>query len=291
MLISEAFELYRVEHIVYLNQSRRTEEQHQCALKRLLKFIGEDIPVASLTFEIIRKWKVSLDKDCSPTTVRGYILKLRVVIKHLNLRKVPNVIDHQMIGVPKRKQALVEYLEKEEVAEMIAFAFTSKWATKINRARNAAIIALIYASGIRLSELINMDIGDIHKDDTFTVIGKGRKPRLCFADDRAVYYINEYLSLRDDNNRALFITQSTLGRISESTVQLLVRNAAKGAKIDRHITPHTLRHSFATDLLKNNTNMLYVRDFMGHNSIQTTEMYTHVVNEDLRSIYAEKHTV
>lgn len=97
--------------------------------------------------------------------------------------------------------------------------------------------------------------------------------------------------MRTDRNPALFLSEFTGDRISHATVQEIFRNAANKANFDRPIHPHTMRHSFATNLLKNNTNLVYVRDFLGHTSIQTTECYTHVVNQDLKKIYQEKHTI
>lgn len=291
MLVSEAFELYRVEHIVYLNQSQRTEEMSANACKTLLRFIGKDIQVSELTFEIIRKWKEDLEKTHSQNTVRGYILKLKVVVKHLNHREVPGVINHEMIGLPKRKQVVVEFLTEKEVCLMLQYCRKSRRCIGNNALRNQAIIALLYASGIRLSELIAMNIGDIRDDGTFTVVGKGDKPRLCFSDQRSRRLIDKYIEVRTDDCKALFISEQTLDRISKSTMQYMIRNVARSAGIEKRVHPHIMRHSFATNLLRNNTNLLYVKQFLGHESVQTTEMYTHVVDEDLRRVYCKFHTI
>ena len=290
MLLSEAFELYRIEHIVYLNQSKRTEEMSRNACKSLIRFLGKDIPVADITFDIIRKWKEYLERNMSQNTVRGYVMKLKVVIKHLN-HKGEDVINHEMIGLPKRKQVVVDFLTEKEVSAMLKYCRKSKRTIGNNSVRNQAIIALLYASGIRLSELIALDISDIRDDGTFTVIGKGGKPRLCFNDTRSFRLIRQYINLRNDTCKALFISEHTGERISKSTVQYLIRNSAKGAGIEKRVHPHILRHSFATNLLRNNTNLLYVKEFLGHESVQTTEMYTHVVNEDLRHVYQRQHSI
>lgn len=108
--ISEAFELYRMEQIVYKNESARTEEMHGLVLRLLLEFFKEDIPISELTFDKIRKWKEWMQKTKKPNTVRDYIIKLRVVIKHLQLKGYP-VINHELIGIPKRDATVVDFLE------------------------------------------------------------------------------------------------------------------------------------------------------------------------------------
>lgn len=289
-LISEAFEIYRLEVIVYLNQSSRTEEMSLGAMKSLIKFTG-DIPMTDLTFDKIRKWKEHLERKLEQSTVRGYILKLRVVLKHLNRRGYKNIINHEMVGVPKRVDKIVDFLTPAEVNDFISTAFKpTAGYQKINRYKNRAIVSLLYASGIRVTELCNLNIISLRDDNTFSIIGKGGRARLCFFDDRARKHIQAYLELRTDNHPALFLSEKTGDRMSKGVVELIFRNLTKKAGYSRAITPHTMRHSYATDLLRNNTNLLYVRNFLGHKSIQTTEMYTHVVNEDLRQIYALKHS-
>lgn len=288
--ISEAFEIYRRDFIVYNNQSKKTEEMHLLAMRALISFVG-DIDIQTLTFQQIRDWKEHMERTRGQNTVRGYILKLRVVIAYLPKRGY-EVLDSDVIGVPKRKQTVVEFIPENDVRRLIEAAYEPRAGyDTVNRYRNRAVISLLYASGIRVSELVKMNISDIQKDGTFTVIGKGDRPRLCFIDERTIDYINAYLELRDDNEVALFLSEQTGKRMTAGVVQLMFRHVRKYAGFKQPIHPHTLRHSYATNLLRNNTNLIYVRDFLGHTSVQTTEMYTHVVNEDLRRIYKEKHTI
>lgn len=289
MRVSEAFEKFRVEYIVYRNQSAKTEEMSRLACRSLLEYVG-DIHISELNFDTIRRWKENLERTRSPNTVRGYIIKLRVVLKHLAQQGYRNVINHEAIGVPKRRQTVVEFLTPEEVTRYIAAAIKPKPGYyKVNRLRNAAIIALLYASGIRVTELCNLDRTFLRDGmDSFTVRGKGGKTRLCFLDDRAKFYLGEYLATRKDNKPALFIN-GTRRRITKGNIEMMFRHNNGRAKMDVH--PHMLRHSFATDLLRNNTNLYYVSKFLGHASVQTTEMYLHIVDMDLRRIYRKKHTI
>lgn len=288
--ISEAFELYRLEHIVYLNQSKRTEEMSLYAMNSFIKYAG-DLMMNEVTFDVLRKWKEQLMKTRSEGTVRQYVLKFRCVLKHLQISGY-DVLNYERVGIPQKKaDRVVDFLTPEEVSHLmdVAFAPAEGYRT-INRFKNRAIIALLYSSGIRVSELCSLNKESLRTDMSFTLVGKGGKQRLCFFDDRARHHIDEYLVLRRDSNPALFVSELTHDRITKGVVQLVFRNLGKKAGFKKPIHPHILRHSFATDLLRSNTNLLYVSKFLGHASVQTTEMYTHVVDEDLRRIYREKHS-
>lgn len=290
MLLSEAFELYCSDVIQFKNQSSSTEENHYICLRALLVFFN-DVPVESISFSMVRDWKIALEKTRSPNTVRNYIIRFRVVLDFCNDRGVICLKSSQ-VPVPKRGDKVPDFISKEDVSTLIRVV--SKPApgyAKTNRLKNAAIIAMLYASGIRVSELCGLNRSDIHDDGSFTVVGKGRKARLCFIDDRAMWLINEYLYERDDNDMALFVSQQTKRRITPGNVQEVFRLARKKAGFVNPIHPHTLRHSFATNLLKNNANIRYVQVMLGHSSLETTQMYTHVVDEDLRAIYQKHHSV
>jgi integrase/recombinase XerD len=252
--ISEAFELYRLEYIVYRNQSPKTEEMNHLVMKSLIAYLGDSL-MSELTFDKVRKWKEELTKTKSTNTVRGYIIKLRVVLGHLRLRGY-NVLNPDLVGVPKRKTVVVEFITTEEVNSLIDCVFKPQNGySTLNRYRNRAIVALLYASGIRVSELCSLNRLSIRPDGSFTMIGKGDSARLCFIDDRAALYIKEYLDRRTDNDPSLFISELTGKRISKDTVQAIFRNARIKAGFEKMVHPHTLRHSFATNLLQNNTNL------------------------------------
>lgn len=276
MTLSEAFEQYRLDCIVFQNQSPKTEENHFVCLRALVQFFG-DVDVTHLTFESVRQWKMHLDRGRSPATVRCYIIKLRVVLTYLR-RKGLDVLDPTTIPVPKRVVRPPAYLTKEEVALLIK-------STK--RIKNKAIISLLYASGIRISELCSLNKDQL-KGNSFTVVGKGGRPRLCFTDSRTRTLLDLYLETRTDNDPALFLTDMG-SRITPGTVQETFKSVRKVAGLEAH--PHTLRHSFATDLLKNNANMRYVQALLGHQSLETTQMYTHVVDVDLEAAYEAHHKV
>lgn len=284
MLLSEAFYKYTQDVIVFTNQSSKTEEYHNNALKCLLKSLGEDIEVAALTFEHVRRWKIDMVKDGKqPSTIREYIMKLRVVMKYLNKQGVG--MDYELILLPRREASVPSFITKEEVAKLIkAMGQPRRGYPKSNRLKNQAVISMLFGSGIRISELCSLNRDSIYQR-TFTVIGKGKKPRICFIDPRTEKLLRQYLRTRTDNDPALFLNNQTSTRINPSGVQRMMCDGWKKAGFTKPIHPHTLRHSFATELLRSNTNLRYVSEFLGHSSLETTKIYMHVTNNDLKAVY------
>ena len=279
MRISEAFDVYRDDYIRLKNQSKRTEEIHE-ACKRLLLNYLPDKPIQLLTLNDVRGWYNDISKGRRPNSTRVYVVRLRAVIKYLNIREVP-CIRAELIPVPKREATVPVFLTEGEVDSMIACAYNL---------RNAFIISLLYSSGIRLSELIGLNRGQI-VDRRFTVIGKGRKPRLCFIDERTERLMLAYLAQRVDRSDALIVSFENKDRMTATNIQLLIRNSAARAGIHKKVTPHTLRHSFATNFLRNNGNVRYLATLLGHASLDTTMVYTHVVDYDLQKMYEKYHTI
>lgn len=280
LLISEAFELYKNDYIRFKNQSVKTEENHEVCKKALLLFVP-DKPISELSFDDVRDWKNYLSKRRSQNTVRNYIVRLRTVLNYLNIREIP-CIKAGMIPVPKRSSTVPRFLTSEEVTAMINSACNI---------RAQFIVSLLYSSGIRLSELISLNRGQI-VERRFTIIGKGSKPRLCFIDERTEQLMESYLATRKDNCEALIVSFQHRERINHTTIQLVIRNAARKAGLEsKRVTPHTLRHSYATNFLKNNGNMRYLSAMMGHSSMDTTAMYAHVVDNDLEAQYRKFHSI
>ena len=279
MLLSEAFDMYLEDYIRARNQSTRTEEMHDACKRLLIEFLG-DKQIDQLTVLDVREWRKEIIKGRKPNSVRVYILRLRAVLRYCNIRDIP-CIKSELVPVPKREATVPIFLTEQEVSTMIERACNL---------RNAFIISLLYSSGIRLSELIALNKGQII-DRRFTVIGKGKKPRLCFIDERTELLMNMYLAKRQDNNSALVVSNEYKRRMTATNIQLLVRNTAKRAGITKKVTPHTLRHSFATNFLRNNGNMRYLSAMLGHASLDTTMMYAHVVDYDMQKQYEKYHTI
>lgn len=278
MLISDAFDSYKKNYMAVRHQSIRILETHEVCKRQLVQFLG-DKDMAEITIDDVARWEKWLNKSRCLNTVRNYITRLRVVADYMALLGLPS-IKAALIPIPRREATVPAFLTPSEVEAMIACSYSL---------RNAFTISLLYSSGIRLSELIQLNRGQI-VDRQFTVIGKGNKPRLCFIDERTEHLMEHYLRTREDRADALIISAQNKARMTPTNVQLLIRNSAIRAGITKKVTPHTLRHSFATNFLRNNGNMRYLSTMLGHASLDTTMMYAHVVDNDLKDQYKKYHT-
>lgn len=282
MSISEAFVLYIRDHIMFIGQSAKTQEAYIATQRALIARFG-DIDITSLTFDDARDWKIWLDKGRSPNTVRNHIINFRVVLRFLKCRGY-SVVDPDMIPTPKREQGQVEYLTLDEFEELVEVIGRSvRGYTLENKLRNIAIAETLVATGLRNAELCSLSRSSI-KDSTFTVVGKGSKPRVGFISDRALKAIDDYLEVRSDYHEALFTT-STGKRMNPGDVRRIFDFIRRRYPQFAGVHPHTLRHTYATLLLKNRVDIRHVQELLGHSSLNTTAHYTHVVNEDLKSIY------
>lgn len=279
MLISEAFDMYKHDFIQIQRQSTRTEEMHDFVRKNFIQFIGNK-DIEELSINDVRQWFDKISRTRCNNTVRGYIIKLRRVLEYCSKRGI-STINPDIIPVPKRDESIVTYLTEKEVTSMIQNA---------PNIRSKFIISLLYSSGIRLEELLQLDRNAIYQQK-FTVCGKGGKIRLCFIDNRTESLMKEYLSSRNDCCNALVVSIQNKERMTRTNVELLVKNAARRAGISKHVTPHTLRHSYATNFLRNNGNMGYLSKMMGHKSLDTTMIYAHVIDNDLEAQYRKYHSV
>lgn len=279
MKISEAFDLYKNNYMFYKSHSRRVLENHEYVKDRLIKSLG-DIEVDELSLEDIQKWSSEILVGRAWNTVRNDVVRLRSVLKYLDLNGV-ECIKPELIPVPKREEVTRDFLTSDEVEAMIDNACNI---------RSKFVISLLYSSGIRLSEFLSLNRDSI-QDRKFQVVGKGQKLRLCFTDDRTIDLMNEYLSSRHDDSDALVVSRLRKERMTPTNVQMLVKNAARMAGIKKHVTPHVLRHSFATNFIHNNGNIRYLSTMLGHTSVATTMIYTHVVDNDLEKQYRQFHTI
>jgi len=288
-LLSEVFARYARDVIAFRNQSRKTEEHHNVAKKSLISFCG-DIPLNELTFNVVREWKLSLEaRRLSPITVRGYLVKLRVTLNYMRLKGL-NCLDPSEIPLPVRRQTIPHILSPLEVQAFIdAVMKRQAGYPSIRRQRNATIISMLYSTGLRIEELVHLQIRDV-EHNYFTVIGKGGRTRLCFIDTRTRMFLHNYLGMRKDNNPALFIGQKTGDRITANSIQDMFRFARKKAGFDWPVHPHTLRHSFATNLMKNGAHIYAISQLMGHSSLDTTKIYLHLYDAELKRVHKQYHT-
>ncbi|MDX1765798.1 MAG: tyrosine-type recombinase/integrase, partial [Candidatus Saccharimonadales bacterium] len=193
----------------------------------------------------------------------------------------------------KRKQ--VTFLSPEELERILQKPDTSE----IIGLRDKAMLELLFSGGLRVSELVNLDRDHINlKRREFMVRGKGQKDRPIFISQDAAYWLKQYLDKRADSHRPLFIRYSGARenandgeymRLSARSVQRMVQRYARAAGITKKVSPHTLRHSFATDLLMNGADLRSVQSLLGHSNISTTQIYTHVTDPHLKKVHEKYH--
>ncbi len=201
------------------------------------------------------------------------------------------------IELPKTSRKQVTFLQPEEIERLISIIDTSKEVGL----RDKAIVELLLSSGLRVSELVSLNRDHINtRRREFTVRGKGQKDRPVFVSEQAAKDVGDYLNARKDSLPALFISYSKntsessnnsgdFRRLTSRSVQRIVSHYAKLAGITKHVSPHTMRHSFATDLLINGADLRSVQSLLGHSNIATTQIYTHVTDRHLKEIHSRFH--
>lgn len=285
--ISAAFYRYRSDFILMKNQSLKTMEAYDNTRLLLVRKFGEK-DICTLSFEDARKWHEWLSGWQEPDTVRGNIICLRNVLKFLKSKGL-QVMNYEDIPVQKRAKRSIQYLTEEQVKEFITEVGTPfRGYSALNRKRNVAIVKFLYATGVRNSELCALNRDSI-KDRTFTVVGKSKEPRIVFLDEETNQTLNEYLALRTDNNNALFISHHTGQRLSSPQLRNVFMVVCARSKKFRKVHPHTIRHSYATKLLNHKVDLRYIGALMGHQDLNTTKMYTHYANPQLKEIYDKAH--
>jgi len=292
-----------LEHVeIGKNQSLKTVRNYHHYLTRFEEFAGGDLPVSDITLDVVTKYRLFLNRykdrfgrSLTRKTQGYHLIALRAFLKHLARQDIESLAAEK-VDLPKAEDRHVEFLTADEVKKLIDAAPLSK----NTEARDRAIVEALYATGLRVSELVslNRDQVDLERRE-FTVIGKGRKARVVFLTPRAAEAIQHSLTLRDDNFRPLFVnTRHTPSiarfdgeqrRLSAVSIQSLVRRAALKAGIQKKVTPHVLRHSFATTLLQHGADLRSVQEMLGHASITTTQIYTHLTNQRLREVHEKFH--
>ncbi|MCL4357565.1 tyrosine-type recombinase/integrase [Patescibacteria group bacterium] len=282
------------------NRSQRTIANYDHYLTRLLDFAG-DIYVKDIDPELVRKWRLWLNRlgtntndELSPITLNYHLIALRSFLKFCAKLNI-EAMDAAKIELARTHRKQVTFLNEDELENLFAQPDTQT----ITGLRDRAILELLFASGLRVSELVNLDRGHINlKRREFMVRGKGQKDRLVFISPSAANWLQAYLNKRTDNSKALFIRYSgnkkidlsgNFYRLTARSVQRLVAKYALLAGITKHVSPHTMRHSFGTDLLMNGADLRTVQVMLGHSDISTTQIYTHITDPHLKASYDKYH--
>lgn len=282
------------------NRSQKTIRNYDHYLTRLIDFAG-DIKISDIDPELIRKWRLWLNRlgtntsdELQKTTQNYHLIALRSFLKFCAKRDIP-ALTADKIELAKTTRKQVTFLTPEELQQL----FAQPKIETMPGLRDRAILELLFSSGLRVSELVGLSRDHINlKRREFTVRGKGQKDRPIFISDAAAHWVEQYLEKRQDTTTPLFArysgskkvdTSGNFHRLTARSVQRMVARYALLAGITKHVSPHTLRHSFATDLLMNGADLRSVQALLGHSNISTTQIYTHVTDPHLKAVHQKFH--
>ncbi len=303
-LIPEFLESLEVEK----GRSLNTTRNYELYLNRFYELCSEDssdeLKPNDITPELLRKYRLKLNRfedsqnheHLSILTQSYHLIALRGFLKYLSKRGIKS-LDPTLVDLPRAAKKQVTFLHFDEV-ERLLNEIPEDTETGL---RDRAIIELLFSGGLRVSELCKLNRDSINLERReFVVRGKGKKDRPIFIDQSTADCIKDYLGCRTDSLPALFLnnsknlqTPSTSGdyrRLTPRSIERIVQGYARKAGITKHVTPHTLRHSFATDLLMNGADIRSVQSLLGHANISTTQIYTHVTDPHLREVHERFHT-
>ncbi len=292
-----------LEHLeIEKGRSLNTIENYERYLARFLSFAKVENP-STIDDSLLREYRLWLNRQESGTSIGGrketlkkktqnyYLIALRAFLKYLRKRGVES-LSPERIELAKVGERSLDLISFEELTRLIAAANGDD----VKSLRDRAMLELLFSTGLRVSELCSLSRDlDLTKEE-FSVRGKGEKVRVVFLSDAAREGIRAYLAKRKDMDDALFVQTSnraknaTTTRLTPRSVERIVKQYAIKAGITKKVTPHVIRHSFATDLLSNGADLRSVQALLGHANIATTQVYTHVTDKHLREVHKRFHT-
>jgi site-specific recombinase XerD len=284
-------------------RSPMTIRNYEFYLKRFIEW-SKDPEADDISSEVVRQYRLWLNRHedgrggtLKKTTQNYHLIALRSYLKYLAKNDV-QTLAAEKIELAKQGSRDVSFLDSSDLARLLE-APKRLGGPPIIQLRDRAILELFFSTGLRVSELAHLRIDHVNLDrDEFTVRGKGDKNRIVFLSHQAKHAVKEYLDKREDELPYLFVRHDRaksdskdIGAITPRSIERLVHRYAVASGIPKHVTPHTLRHSFATDLLINGADIRSVQAMLGHSSITTTQIYTHITNQQLRDVHKAFHGV
>lgn len=299
-LLSDFLEYLELER----NVSKLTIRNYKHYMERFLAFLGAESPTpASITPEKIREYRLFLSRytdsvgiSLKRITQNYHLIALRSFLKFLIKRGI-KVVPPETIELGKAESRSIKFLERDAVERLLNMPEISS----AEGFRDKAILELLFSTGLRVSELVGLNRDQVNLERReFGVIGKGRRPRVVFLSDTAAEWLARYIKSRDDDWKPMFIRYSgktpdtgdktgESRRLSARSVQRSVEKYVKKARLPIKITPHGLRHSFATDLLSSGADLRAIQELLGHKNVSTTQIYTHITNPQLKEIHSKFH--
>lgn len=274
--------------------SENTINSYGIDLKLFLEYLREnEIPsFKQVNKEVIVNYMQSeKNNNKANSSILRSVSSLRKFFQYLAQKKIIEKDPMLLIDTPKKKQHLPQVLTKEEVEKLLRSPNTGQ----VLGLRDRAMLELMYATGLRISEIINLKLEDLHLTmGTLQTLGKGHKERIVPVGDEAIKWVNRYLEearpklLKQKRSNYLFLNFHG-NNLTRQGVWKNLKAEVRKAGIQKNITPHTLRHSFATHILENGADLRIVQELLGHADISTTQIYTHLSNKQLADIYNRAH--
>lgn len=289
MMLKELKKQY-LEYIeIERGRSLKTVENYDRYLRKFLEFAKIKNPFG-ITDDLVRKYRMYLNRrGLKKKTQNYYLIALRNFLKYLSRIEIES-LPPERIELAKVGDRQIDLINQDELIRLLG----SPSGSDIGDLRDKAILEMLFSTGLRISELCSLDRDsvDLKKDD-FSVRGKGEKIRIVFLSGRAKTALKNYLDKRADIEEPLFVnlnsTKDGPWRLTPRSIERIVGKCAIKAGISKKVTPHIIRHCFATDLLEAGADLRSVQSLLGHSSITTTQIYTHVTNRQLKEIHRAFH--
>lgn len=298
VLITDFLEYLELER----NASQLTIRNYDHYLKRFLEFAG-DIDPKNIDLNLVRKYRLYLSRWTDPKTKKPlkritqnyFMIALRAFLRYL-ARVDIKTLSPEKVELGEAEARPLKVLDDAALKTLLSAPDVSDKAGM----RDKAILELLFSTGLRVSEAasLNRDSVNLSRRE-FSIIGKGQKERIVFLSDEAVEWLERYLNVRQDTFKPLFVrfqgrVDPTDGgvamRLTPRSIERIVEKYVKQVGLSVKATPHTLRHSFATDLLINGADIRSVQEMLGHSNIATTQIYTHVTNKHLKDVHKSFHS-
>ncbi len=269
-------------YIMTKNYSVNTYTSYISDLYYFYLFVHKDL--TKVNSEDIRDYLEYLNlQHEKATSIRRKISTLKSFYKFLYINGHMDKKDYPLVKTvyPKIEKKLPKFIYYNDLLEILDESTKDK-----DGIRDRLIIEMLYATGVRVSELINIKYSDIdYNNKRIRVLGKGSKERIVYFGEYALDSLKEYTSTHKKNDEGYVFTNSKGGQLTDRGVRYIIDNIMGKLSVKVHVTPHVIRHTFATDMLNNGCDIKVVQELLGHSSLQTTEVYTHVTNERLKEVY------
>lgn len=288
--------------------SSKTQENYKMFLNKFLEFLKSKDKLGlkphQLKAEDIWNYKLFLARSRSSTTGNSlkkttqhyYLIALRSLLNYFTDRDIPSLPAKKInLGKITIQDQKIKFLSLEQIERLL----DSPNINIKNGLRDKAIMELLFSTGLRVAELTSLNINQLNlkaKDMELSIIGKGSKTRTVYISERAMHHLKEYLATRVDNSPALFINYRPTSNIDDEkrltirSIERIIKQYVKISGLPIYTSPHTLRHSYATDLLSQGVDLRSIQEFLGHSHIATTQVYTHVTNKRLKDIHRKYHS-